>query len=130
MDTPYKSTGLVVTVMLQWINPAPRLQVPDIFALPINQESAEFWRRWHISLSSWLRDYLYISLGGNHEEMYERQLITDDDSWGAMAWRRMELHYLGHTSGGAALHRYFHERGAQAAGINRSKMNSGGVLSP
>lgn len=26
---------------------------------------AEFWRRWHISLSSWLRDYLYIPLGGN-----------------------------------------------------------------
>jgi D-alanyl-lipoteichoic acid acyltransferase DltB (MBOAT superfamily) len=26
---------------------------------------AEFWRRWHISLSSWLRDYLYISLGGS-----------------------------------------------------------------
>src|SRR5688500_18897618 len=25
----------------------------------------EFWRRWHITLSSWLRDYLYISLGGN-----------------------------------------------------------------
>jgi len=25
----------------------------------------EFWRRWHISLSSWLRDYLYVSLGGN-----------------------------------------------------------------
>jgi D-alanyl-lipoteichoic acid acyltransferase DltB (MBOAT superfamily) len=27
--------------------------------------AAEFWRRWHISLSSWLRDYLYIPLGGN-----------------------------------------------------------------
>jgi alginate O-acetyltransferase complex protein AlgI len=25
----------------------------------------DFWRRWHISLSSWLRDYLYIPLGGN-----------------------------------------------------------------
>ena len=30
-------------------------------------ELAEFWRRWHISLSSWLRDYLYIPLGGNRE---------------------------------------------------------------
>ena len=42
------------------------------FKLPINfsspyksQSITEFWRRWHISLSSWLRDYLYISLGGN-----------------------------------------------------------------
>jgi D-alanyl-lipoteichoic acid acyltransferase DltB (MBOAT superfamily) len=26
----------------------------------------DFWRRWHISLSSWLRDYLYVPLGGNH----------------------------------------------------------------
>lgn len=28
---------------------------------------AEFWRRWHISLSSWFRDYLYIPLGGSHK---------------------------------------------------------------
>ena len=28
---------------------------------------SEFWRRWHISLSSWLRDYLYIPLGGSHK---------------------------------------------------------------
>ena len=30
-----------------------------------SQNVTEFWRRWHISLSTWLRDYLYISLGGN-----------------------------------------------------------------
>jgi alginate O-acetyltransferase complex protein AlgI len=31
----------------------------------ISQSITEFWRRWHISLSTWLRDYLYIPLGGN-----------------------------------------------------------------
>ncbi|MGG5873316.1 MBOAT family O-acyltransferase [Pseudomonas peli] len=31
----------------------------------ISQSITEFWRRWHISLSTWLRDYLYISMGGN-----------------------------------------------------------------
>ena len=31
------------------------------------QSITEFWRRWHISLSSWLRDYLYIPLGGNRQ---------------------------------------------------------------
>lgn len=36
------------------------------FNLPYaSQNIGEFWRRWHISLSSWLRDYLYIPLGGN-----------------------------------------------------------------
>ncbi len=36
------------------------------FNLPyISQSITEFWRRWHISLSTWLRDYLYIPLGGN-----------------------------------------------------------------
>jgi D-alanyl-lipoteichoic acid acyltransferase DltB (MBOAT superfamily) len=38
------------------------------FDLPyISRNPSEFWRRWHISLSSWLRDYLYISLGGNRK---------------------------------------------------------------
>ncbi len=32
---------------------------------------AEFWRRWHISLSSWFRDYLYIPLGGSREGKYK-----------------------------------------------------------
>ena len=42
------------------------------FRLPVNFDGpyrsrsiTEFWRRWHISLSSWLRDYLYVPLGGN-----------------------------------------------------------------
>ena len=33
----------------------------------LSQSITEFWRRWHISLSTWLRDYLYIPLGGNRE---------------------------------------------------------------
>jgi D-alanyl-lipoteichoic acid acyltransferase DltB (MBOAT superfamily) len=38
------------------------------FNAPYQSKSiTEFWRRWHISLSSWLRDYLYISMGGNRK---------------------------------------------------------------
>ncbi len=33
----------------------------------VSQSIKEFWRRWHISLSSWFRDYLYIPLGGNRK---------------------------------------------------------------
>lgn len=39
---------------------------PENFNYPYLARSfSDFWKRWHISLSSWLRDYLYISLGGN-----------------------------------------------------------------
>ena len=40
--------------------------LPTNFAMPyLSRSITEFWRRWHITLSEWLRDYLYIPLGGN-----------------------------------------------------------------
>jgi D-alanyl-lipoteichoic acid acyltransferase DltB (MBOAT superfamily) len=40
--------------------------IPVNFTRPfLSSSSTELWRRWHISLSTWLRDYIYISLGGN-----------------------------------------------------------------
>ena len=42
------------------------LKFPENFDNPyLSRSITEFWRRWHISLSSWLRDYIYIPLGGN-----------------------------------------------------------------
>ncbi len=51
----------------------------------------DFWRRWHISLSSWLRDYLYISLGGNRygrTRTYRNLMITMilGGLWHGAAW--------------------------------------------
>ena len=44
------------------------IQLPENFRSPYKSTSPQdFWRRWHITLSSWLRDYLYISLGGNRK---------------------------------------------------------------
>lgn len=43
-------------------------RLPDNFNAPYKSATiTEFWRRWHISLSTWLKDYLYISLGGNRK---------------------------------------------------------------
>ncbi len=43
-------------------------QFPQNFNYPyISTSITEFWRRWHMSLSSWFRDYLYIPLGGNRK---------------------------------------------------------------
>jgi len=42
------------------------IDIPENFRSPYRATSiTDFWRRWHISLSSWLREYLYVSLGGN-----------------------------------------------------------------
>ncbi len=48
---------------------------PPNFERPyLSSSITEFWRRWHISLSFWLRDYLYISLGGNRVPALRRSL--------------------------------------------------------
>lgn len=69
------------------------------FKLSINFDSpyqsknlTEFWRRWHISLSSWLRDYLYIPLGGNRKgtlRTYANNFLTMliGGLWHGAAWK-------------------------------------------
>jgi alginate O-acetyltransferase complex protein AlgI len=56
------------------------IEFPRNFDAPYRaQDIADFWRRWHISLSTWLRDYLYIPLGGNrHGQLrtYSNLLLT------------------------------------------------------
>ncbi len=67
-----------------------------------------FWRRWHISLSNWLRDYLYIPLGGNRDgrfKTYRNLLLTMllGGLWHGAAWNFI---LWGGLHGGAlALHR-------------------------
>ena len=69
-------------------------QIPLNFRLPYFATSpADFWRRWHISLSSWLRDYLYIPLGGNRRRQALNLMVTmllgglwHGASWTFVAW--------------------------------------------
>jgi len=65
---------------------------------------SDFWRRWHITLSSWLRDYLYIPLGGNRKgkfRTYVNLMITmligglwHGASWTFVAWGGLHGIYL------------------------------------
>lgn len=57
----------------------------------LSQSIQEFWRRWHISLSSWIRDYIYISLGGRSKKLwltYRNLLLTmlAGGLWHGAAW--------------------------------------------
>ncbi len=52
------------------------IRLPENFQHPYTSASiVEFWRRWHITLSNWLRDYIYIPLGGNRGH-YRKQMIN------------------------------------------------------
>ena len=52
-------------------------QIPANFRLPYFASSpVDFWRRWHITLSTWLRDYLYIPLGGNRNGQGRNLMLT------------------------------------------------------
>jgi alginate O-acetyltransferase complex protein AlgI len=67
-------------------------QLPNNFQFPyFARNVSDFWRRWHISLSSWLRDYLYIPLGGNRGSRgfaYRNVMITMllGGLWHGAAW--------------------------------------------
>lgn len=79
--------------------------LPDNFHAPYAAIGfSDFWRRWHISLSTWLRDYLYISLGGNRNgnyQTYRNLLITmllgglwHGAAWGFLIWGALHGFYL------------------------------------
>ncbi len=65
---------------------------------------AEFWRRWHVSLSTWLRDYLYVPLGGNrhgpHKTYCNLMIVMllgglwHGASWNFVAWGGLHGSYL------------------------------------
>ena len=70
----------------------------------LSMNITEFWRRWHISLSSWLKDYLYISLGGNRKgtaRTYFNLMLTmllgglwHGASWNFVIWGGLHGAYL------------------------------------
>jgi len=65
----------------------------------ISRSIREFWKRWHISLSSWFRDYLYFPLGGSKKGSYRTYfnllLVSCILSLRFVAWSKLELCYLG-----------------------------------
>lgn len=53
------------------------IKLTQNFKAPYTAKSmSDFWRRWHISLSNWLRDYIYIPLGGNRKGAFRKHLNT------------------------------------------------------
>jgi len=91
-------------------------QFSDNFNQPYRALSLQdFWRRWHISLSSWLRDYLYIGLGGNRKgrlKTYRNLIITMflGGLWHGAAWTFVAWGLL--HGGGLAVERVIDQKSA------------------
>ena len=91
-------------------------QFSDNFNQPYRALSLQdFWRRWHISLSSWLRDYLYIGLGGNRKgrlQTYRNLIITMflGGLWHGAAWTFVAWGLL--HGGGLAVERVIDQKSA------------------
>lgn len=82
------------------------IELMENFRQPyFSRNITEFWRRWHISLSTWLRDYLYIPLGGNRggpTRQYRNLMITmlfgglwHGAAWTFVIWGALHGLYLG-----------------------------------
>lgn len=71
-------------------------QLPPNFDQPYLATSVQaFWRRWHMSFSSWLRDYLYIALLGGNAHGRKRQVVNVLVTFFLCgAWHGLALHYL------------------------------------
>lgn len=87
--------------------------LPENFKTPYKSRSVtEFWRRWHISLSSWLRDYLYIPLGGSRKGKFRTYLnlfttMIIGGLWHGAAWKFIAW---GALHGGALVVERFFQR--------------------
>jgi D-alanyl-lipoteichoic acid acyltransferase DltB (MBOAT superfamily) len=96
------------------------------FNLPyFSQNPSEFWRRWHISLSSWLRDYLYIPLGGNRGSEYEtyRNLSITmllGGLWHGAAWNY--ILWGGYQGIALSIHRYISKKGSNITATGWKKV--------
>ena len=89
-------------------------ELPENFRTPyLSRSLTEFWRRWHISLSFWLRDYLYIALGGNRGstgKTYRNLMYTMllGGLWHGAAWTFVIWGAL--HGGGLMAHRWWSSR--------------------
>ena len=74
-------------------------EFPQNFDRPYTATSLrDFWRRWHMTLSRWLRDYLYIPLGGSRhgEAAHRREHHDHDAARRPVARRRVDVRRVGH----------------------------------